>query len=72
MEEDAFRALNYGKGISMAQIDTRHDERDMLFSLLVARATNDFDTLIERVIAKMEDEDVKRVEGRFAEWEKKR
>ena len=56
----------------MAQIDTRHDERDILFKLLVAEHTNDFHTLIVNFKAKMEEEDVKSVESRFEEWKSNR
>ena len=56
----------------MAQIDTRHDERELLFKLFVAKHNNDIDTLISTILAKMEDEDVKAVERRFIEWKENR
>jgi hypothetical protein len=56
----------------MAQIDTRHGERDVLFQILVAKYNNDLDTLLANVKAKMERQDVKEVLEQFEEWKKTR
>jgi hypothetical protein len=52
----------------MAQIDTRHDERDILFKMFVAKHNNDFNTLIANMMAKMEKDDVEAVKQQFEEW----
>jgi len=56
----------------MAQIDTRHEERNMLFLTLVAQYNNDFNTLISTLMAKMEASDVEAVKQQFEEWKKTR
>jgi hypothetical protein len=56
----------------MAQIDTRHDERSMLFQMLVAQHNSDFDTLILNMVAKMEETDVATVNEKFEQWKKMR
>jgi len=56
----------------MAQIDTRHEERDILFKLLVAKHNNDLVTLIANTKAKMEKADVEAVIELFEEWKKTR
>jgi hypothetical protein len=54
----------------MAQVDTRHNERDMLFSLMVAkREPSSIDLQIAKTMAKMEKEDVEAVKKQFEEWE---
>jgi len=55
----------------MAQIDTRHDERNLLFQVLIARHYNDFDMLVANIMAKMEKDDVDAVMQRFGEWKQK-
>jgi hypothetical protein len=54
----------------MAAIDTRHDERNILFQVLVAKHNNDFDTLLMNLMAKMEKDDVKDVTELFEQWKK--
>ncbi|MCL1865799.1 MAG: hypothetical protein FWF82_00135 [Oscillospiraceae bacterium] len=54
----------------MAQVDTRHSERDMLFSLLVAKSEPDsIDLQIAKIMARMEKEDIEEVKKQFDEYE---
>lgn len=52
----------------MAQIDTRHAERDFLMQALIATHNNDFNTLIAVMEARMEKEDVEEVRQKFEQW----
>jgi len=56
----------------MATIDTRHEERNVLFLTLVAQYNNDFDTLLSALMAKMEKEDVQTVKEMFEDWKNTR
>jgi small-conductance mechanosensitive channel len=54
----------------MGTIDTRHNERDKLFSLLVAKsAPESIDLQIAQTMAKMEKEDIEEVKKQFTEWQ---
>jgi hypothetical protein len=50
----------------MAQIDTRHAERERYFDLLMIKAGGDVDLMIDRLAASMEEEDIRQVEERVA------
>lgn len=53
----------------MAQIDTRHNEKDEFFKLLVAKHFPKLvDLQIANITAKMEKEDVEDVQKRFDLW----
>jgi hypothetical protein len=53
----------------MAQIDTRHAEKDTLFKLFVAKYDpKNLDLQIANTMATMEDDDVIAVERRFEDW----
>jgi len=53
----------------MPQVDTRHNERDMLFSLMVAKCEPDsIDLQIAKTMAKMEQEDIDAVKKQFEEY----
>jgi len=55
----------------MAQVDTRHNEKDKLFSLLVAKCEPDsIDLQIAQTMAKMEKEDIEEVKKQFENYEK--
>jgi len=55
----------------MAQVDTRHNEKDKLFSLMVAkREPESIDLQIAQTMAKMEKEDVEEVKKQFDEYQK--
>ena len=55
----------------MAQVDTRHNERDMLFSLMVAKLEPEsIDLQIAKIMAKMEQEDIAAVKKQFDEYVK--
>jgi hypothetical protein len=56
----------------MAQIDTRHAEKNKLFSFLVAKETGDIDLQIAQTRATMEPEDIASVMKEFEEWRKNR
>ena len=52
-------------------IETRHTEKNILFQLLKAQITGDWETVADNLMAIMEPEDVELVQKRIAEWEKK-
>ncbi|MCL2035771.1 MAG: hypothetical protein FWG83_00065 [Oscillospiraceae bacterium] len=54
----------------MAQVDTRHAEKDKLFSLMLAEFTGDFKSLIASTRAKMEKEDIEDVVQEFERFKK--
>ncbi|MCL2754337.1 MAG: hypothetical protein FWD35_01290 [Oscillospiraceae bacterium] len=57
----------------MAQIDTRHTEKDLLMALLIAKHfPKDVDLLIAKARAKMERDDVKEVMEEFNSYKKAR
>jgi hypothetical protein len=57
----------------MAQIDTRHAEKDTLFKLLVAKHDpQNLDLQIANTRASMEQEDIENVLREFEEWKKTR
>jgi len=56
----------------MPTIDTRHAEKNYLFSLYEAQFTGDIKTQISRLEASMEKEDVEQVLQKFEEWKKSR
>ena len=47
-------------------IDTRHAERERYFDLLMIKAGEDIDLMLDRLAASMEPEDVAKVEERAA------
>ena len=52
----------------MAQIDTRHAEKDKLFALLLAEFTGDFQAQIANTRAKMEKDDIDDVMREFEQF----
>jgi hypothetical protein len=54
---------------TLAQIDTRHEERDELFNLFVAKHCPEIIGLqIANKMAIMEEDDIRIVKQRFEEW----
>ncbi|MCL2054856.1 MAG: hypothetical protein FWG90_10555 [Oscillospiraceae bacterium] len=51
-------------------LETRHTEKNILFMLLTAETSQDFDKLIKNLMAIMEPEDVELVQKRVAEYKK--
>jgi hypothetical protein len=52
-------------------LETRHTEKNLLFQLLKAKVTKDYETITENLIAIMEPEDVELVKKQVADWEKR-
>jgi len=56
----------------MAQIDTRHAEKERYFDLLMVQAGEDVNLMINRLTASMEPEDIKQVEEAVAQYLKQK
>ena len=52
-------------------VEIRHTEKNILFQLLRAKITGDWETVTDNLMATMEPEDVELVQKQVAEWEKK-
>jgi hypothetical protein len=59
------------EGINMAQVDTRHNEKDLLMALLMAKHfPNGIDAQVAKAKARMERSDIKEVLEEFEAFQK--